>query len=57
MWLLGNVIPPLAIFVEKCQGMSQVTVMLREKKGRKDTLPYHLSSEDLWRLSKELFSQ
>lgn len=57
MWFLGNVIPPLAIFVEKCQGMSQVTVMLREKKGRKDTLPYHLSSEDLWRLSKELFSQ
>ena len=30
-----------------CQGMSQVTVMLREKKDRKDTFPYHLASEDL----------
>lgn len=49
MWFLGNVIPPLAISVEKHRGMPQVIVMRREKKNIEEmTIPcifstiYHL---------------
>lgn len=52
MWFLGNVIPPLALSVEKHRGMPQVTVMLREKKIEEMTISWFFSTIYHLKISK-----